>query len=415
MPPPMNILIASLGSHGDVHPFIGIGKGLAGRGHRVTLIAPAVYEDLVRQTRLDFAAVGSAERFREFARDPNLWHPRKGFHAVAAAVVNSIPDYYQAVVDRYEPGKTLLLISSLALGAKAARDKFDIPSWTIHLSPSVIRSVIAPAKTPPLPIAAWQPMWFKRFLYNAADFLAIDPALTRPLDAFRKTVGLPLAPSLFKFDPQSTEKMLCLTPEWFAPRPLDWPEFAKMTNFPLYDEADVTPMSDDLQKFLAAGDPPIVFTPGSAMSHGGGFFNTAIQICQKINRRGLLLSRHTDHLPTILPPEIRHELYAPFSQLLPRSAALVHHGGIGTMSQALAAGVPQLLTPFGFDQFDNADRAQRLGVARWIPALKLNPDAATTHLKYLLESPQVAGACAEVKNRFRGIDPLKETLDALGA
>jgi UDP:flavonoid glycosyltransferase YjiC (YdhE family) len=94
---------------------------------------------------------------------------------------------------------------------------------------------------------------------------------------------------------------------------------------------------------------------------------------------------------------------------------LVHHGGIGTMSQALAAGIPQLLTPFGFDQFDNADRAQRLGVAKWIPALKLTPDAATEHLRHLLESPQTAVACAEVKNHFRGIDPLKETLDAIGA
>ena len=76
-------------------------------------------------------------------------------------------------------------------------------------------------------------------------------------------------------------------------------------------------------------------------------------------RRGLLLSRHREHIPRTLPSDVRHVEYAPFSELLPRCAALVHHGGIGTSAQALAAGVPQLIMPMGHDQPDNSRACSR--------------------------------------------------------
>jgi UDP:flavonoid glycosyltransferase YjiC (YdhE family) len=88
-----------------------------------------------------------------------------------------------------------------------------------------------------------------------------------------------------------------------------------------------------------------------------------VDACRRLGRRGLLLSRYRDQLPADLPPGVRHFDYVPLSRVLPRAAALVSHGGIGTLSQALAAGIPQLIMPLGFDQFDNAARLGRLGVA----------------------------------------------------
>ena len=115
----------------------------------------------------------------------------------------------------------------------------------------------------------------------------------------------------------------------------------------------------------AAGEPPIVFTPGSAMYHGQDFFRASVEACKQLNRRGILLTRHAEQIPADLPATIRHFSYAPFSLLLPRAAALVHHGGIGTSAQAMAAGCRQLITPFAHDQFDNADRLRRLGEGIW--------------------------------------------------
>src|SRR5262249_61350306 len=99
------------------------------------------------------------------------------------------------------------------------------------------------------------------------------------------------------------------------------------------------------------GEPPVVFPPGTMMRHPRQFFAEAVDACGRLGRRGLLLSRFRDQLPERLPEGVRHFDYVPLSQVLPRAAALVSHGGIGTLSQALAAGIPPAVMPLGFDPF----------------------------------------------------------------
>jgi UDP:flavonoid glycosyltransferase YjiC (YdhE family) len=131
-------------------------------------------------------------------------------------------------------------------------------------------------------------------------------------------------------------------PEWFGPRQIDWPEQTEFAGFPLWDEKGYTAVAPELEDFLRAGEPPIVFTPGTAHTHADRFWKAAIDACQQLGRRGMLLTRHAEQIPSRLPEGVRHFDFAPFSQVLPHSAAIVHHGGIGTMSQGLAAGIPQV-------------------------------------------------------------------------
>jgi UDP:flavonoid glycosyltransferase YjiC (YdhE family) len=132
-----------------------------------------------------------------------------------------------------------------------------------------------------------------------------------------------------------------------------------------------------------------------------------------LKRRGLLLTRHTDHLPPDLPPGVIHVPYAPFSELLPRCAALVHHGGIGTMSQALAAGVPQIIQPMSHDQPDNAERVTRLGVGAELPVKKFRGPRVAETLRTLIESPDVAAKCKVVAERFVNARPIEQTCDLI--
>jgi UDP:flavonoid glycosyltransferase YjiC (YdhE family) len=120
----------------------------------------------------------------------------------------------------------------------------------------------------------------------------------------------------------------------------------------------------------------------------------------KLNRRVLLLTRHKDQLPKQLPATVRHELYAPFGRLLPRCAALVHHGGIGTTSQALRAGVPQLMMPMSHDQFDNAVRVRRLGAGGEVKRNRYRADRVASELARLVDSAQIIEAAREVQKRF---------------
>jgi UDP:flavonoid glycosyltransferase YjiC (YdhE family) len=159
-------------------------------------------------------------------------------------------------------------------------------------------------------------------------------------------------------------------------------------------------MPGALEEFLASGSPPIVFTPGSANVHARPFFQAAAEACARLGRRGVLLTRFPEQIPSVLPEGVRHFAYAPFSRLLPRAAALVHHGGIGTAAQGMAAAVPQLVMPLSHDQHDNAARMVRLGVARTLPPTRFRTPAVAAALGHLLDSSAVAASCRSVAERF---------------
>jgi UDP:flavonoid glycosyltransferase YjiC (YdhE family) len=193
----------------------------------------------------------------------------------------------------------------------------------------------------------------------------------------------------------------------------DWPAQLRLTDFPLYDERGATAAPEGLREFLAAGDPPLVFTPGSAMQQARQFFTKAVAICQRLGRRGLLLSRWAQNVPAELPASVRHFEYIPFSEVLPHAAALVHHGGIGTTAQALAAGIPQLVMPFGFDQLDNAARVGRLGVGDSLEARRFTASAAGDKLRALLDSRAVAQRCREVAGSLQPGRGIEKACDAI--
>jgi UDP:flavonoid glycosyltransferase YjiC (YdhE family) len=411
----MHALVIAIGSHGDVHPMLGIATALRDRGHRVTFVASGYFEALARGAGFDdFVALGTAEEFRKQLGNPDLWHPMRAFKAVFLDnVFPATRAMYDAVVERALPGETIVVAHTLALGARLAQEKHGIPTVSVHLSPSVFRSVHELPRLGGSPFRTWMPVPVKRLFWKIADTLFIEPALGGPMNAIRAELGLGPIRGLIDTWWHSPLLTLGLFPSWFAAVQPDWPKSVRLTTFPLYDERGVTPMSDPLKKFLDAGDPPIAFTPGSAMTFGRAFFEASAKACHRIGKRGLLLTRHGEQIPPNLPPGVIHVDYAPFSELLPRCAALVHHGGIGTTAQALAAGVPQLVMPLAHDQFDNADRVRRLGVGTWITLRRYSARAAAAKLNALLTDKRVADACRQVAARFVGVDAMAQTCELI--
>jgi UDP:flavonoid glycosyltransferase YjiC (YdhE family) len=172
-------------------------------------------------------------------------------------------------------------------------------------------------------------------------------------------------------------------------------------------------LSDDLCDFLAAGTPPIAFSPGSANREAEQFFEAAVDACQRLGRRGVLLTKYDHQLPERLPESVRHFGFVPLSRLLPHTAALVHHGGIGTCAQGLAAGVPQLVRPMSYDQFDNSRRLVRLGVAEEISVRQFLSPVIATALQRLLDSPTVAANRRALASRCDGPAARAAACDAL--
>ena len=125
-----------------------------------------------------------------------------------------------------------------------------------------------------------------------------------------------------------------------------------------------------------------------------------------LGRRGILLTRHAHQLPTSLPGEVRHVAYAPFGELLPMCAAVVHHGGIGTTARALAAGTPQLVLPWAWDQPDNAARVRRLGAGSSLGPRYRSAARLAEALSELLK-PEAQARCRALSARFGDDDALE--------
>ena len=413
MTKPRDILIAAVGSHGDVHPFVGIGMGLRDRGHRVRVIVNPHFEPIVRGAGLEMVPLGTDAEYRTLATHPDLWHPVRGPRYIFQQMATLVPPVYRLIEDLQIPGKTVVMHSTLAIGARVAQEKLGIPTATVHLQPALIRSAILPPILPGFDLPRWLPSMALRLFFYLADKLILDPMAAPAINEFRATLGLAPAFNILHSWWNSPQRVIGLFPEWYAPPQKDWPRQMRLTGFPLYDERGISAMSGDLDEFLRGGTAPIAFTPGSAMWKADEFFKQGAEACRMLGRRGLLLSRHADHIPRDLPAGVIHVPYAPFSELLPRCAALVHHGGIGTTAQAMASGIPQLIMPFSHDQPDNADRVMKLGVARSLPPVLFTADRVARALSEMLENTTVRNSCMSVAKRFGQNDAIRRTCELI--
>jgi UDP:flavonoid glycosyltransferase YjiC (YdhE family) len=405
-------VMTPVGSAGDVHPYIGIGRALRARGHDVVIVTAGAFKTACERAGLGFHETISAEIFDVMSKHPDLWHSRKGLQFVMGTVSKYLRAGYERVADVYQPGRTVLVGHALSFATRIFEEKHGVPSATLHLAPSIFRSdyqqpAFAPGRT-----LSGAPRWVKRTFWWAVDRFLVDPMVVPRLNEFRQDLELPPVSRVLRHCVHSPQRVIALFPDWFGPPQPDWPPALRMAGFPQYDESDHQGLAPGLLRFLDAGDPPIVFTPGSANQDAASFFRAAVDASARLERRALLLTRFTDHLPT-LPADVHHEGYAPLSTLLPRCAALVHHGGIGTLAQALAAGVPQLTMPMGFDQPDNTTRLLRLGVARWVAPSKFSAERVAPLLDSLLSEPAVAAACAKYAALLQDSWALERTCDLL--
>ena len=257
------------------------------------------------------------------------------------------------------------------------------------------------------------PRWAKSAVFWMGDRVLVDPVIAPTLNALRRELGLEAVRRVYTRWNNSPQLVLGLFPEWFARHQPDWPANTKAVGFPLWDPPAAAHLSAEVNEFLDDGDPPVVFAPGSANVQAGDFFRTAVEVCERLGRRGMLMTKYPAQLPKHLPPSVRSFGFVPFSELLPRAAALVHHGGIGTCAQGLASGIPQLVMPMAYDQLDNGLRLARLGVGQVAPRNRFKVARVSATLAPLLDSPEVASRCREYASRCNGPAALAAACDLL--
>lgn len=395
MPTP-RLLIATTGTAGDIVPFVLLAQELSKRGHRVTMLVPAFHAAFMRSQPFSYEVMGTVGEFHAVLDDPLLWHERKGFGVIWQALVPHLDVLRELVARQPVDAPCVLLCHPLLVPladiARATRP--DLRIVCAYLAPSNLCSSHDLLTMGSQRMPSWLPLSWRHALWRMVYRFWIDPAILPSLNACRMANKLPAVSGFFDHMHRVADVSLSLFPPWFASIQPDWPAPFVTNAFPSAAPAPGAALAPQLAAFLSAAEAPIAFTPGTGHRHARDYFVTALKVLARLKRRGLFVTPYRDQLPAALPPGVMWVEQAPFSLLLPRLAALVHHGGIGTMAEAFRAGIPQLIVPYAFDQFDNGLRAKNLGVAEVVLARRMSARRLHRRLLHLLSSPQVAQACA---------------------
>ncbi len=385
-------------------PFVWLARHLRDHGHEPLLITASLFKKAAHAADIPFIPIGQDADFEILMRDPRIWKLGSGTKAILEYAAQSAEVFYHTLAahSASHGAPDLILAPVTAFGARLTREKLGIPLVTVHLQPAVILSahdtpIIVPSIHRLLQLL---PVKLKAFLFrhgpNPLDLFA-GPILRR----LCQNLEIPAPKSFFHQWWDSPDGSLLLFPHWFAPPQPDWPQPHLQTTFPLEDLASENPLSPALQSFLDRHQhsPPIVFTAGSANVQAATFFATAAAALTQLNRPGVFVTRDLSQLPPNLPDSIHAADYVAFSPLLRHASAFVHHGGIGTLSQGFAAGIPQLIMPMAHDQPDNAARLHRLNAGTSLTPSQFTPDRLANALSKLLHDPSIIASARQLASQ----------------
>lgn len=411
------VVISSFGSYGDVYPYIGLALGLRARGHAPVLALPAWYRQAVERERLDFHPVRPDIDPADRATVARIMDPKSGTeyivrHLILRALRDSLADLDVAARDA-----DLLVTHPIMFAGPVVAAHRDMPWASTVLAPMSFFSRHDLPVFPPLPWARR----LERVPGAARALVGLARTVTRgwsePVHALRRELGLPRGGDPIYEGQHSPHLVLALfSPLLGEPQP-DWPAHVRITGQIPYNGPDAErALTPELEAFLAAGEPPVVFTLGSsAVAAAGRFYEESVEAVRRLGVRAVLLvGTHAENRPAgTLPDDVLLVPSAPHAALFPRAAAIVHQGGIGTVHQGLRSGRPALIVPFAHDQPDNAWRVRRLGVSRTILPKRYMAARVTRELGALLADEQCRRRAAEVADIVRAEDGVADACAAI--
>jgi UDP:flavonoid glycosyltransferase YjiC (YdhE family) len=400
----MRIVLNTLGSFGDIHPYMAIALELQSRGHAPVVATAESYREKIEGAGIEFFPVRPdlpEPRSQQIDLMEKVMEPKTGGRFLTEELI------FPAVRDSYADllaivkGADLLLTHPAAPAGPLVGRKTGMPWISTVLAPLSFFS----AHDMPVP-PFWQWTSHLRVLGPRFTKFFLDVMKSsykaKAVTAFREELGLSDTGNPMFAGQHSPLLVLALFSSVFGQPQPDWPKQARITGFCFYDGRHQTPMPAELERFLADGPAPIVFTLGSsAVWVARDFFAQSIEAAQRLGQRAVLLVGDERNRPASLPDGMIAADYAPYQSLLPRASVVVHHGGVGTTSQGLLAGVPTLIVPFAFDQSDNAEHARRLGTSRTVYRDRYRAPRVEKELHELLECPEYCRNALEVSNKLK--------------
>jgi UDP:flavonoid glycosyltransferase YjiC (YdhE family) len=413
------IVLATFGSLGDLHPYIAVALGLQARGHDAVIATSGYYQRKIESLGLGFRAVRpdhpDQENEHELIR--RIMDRRSGSrYVICDLIMPALRDSYDDTLAAAE-GADLLVSHMLTLTVRLVAERTETAWASTMLQPLGLFSAYDPPVVPQALFLAklrfLGPMFYRPLFWCAKRSVR---SWSEPWHRLRAEVGLPPIKLNPLFEGQhAPSRVLAMFSKLLGGKQPDWPRQTVITGFPFYDRDGESGMSAELSRFLDAGPPPIVFTLGSsAVGDAGQFYDESAAAAQLLGYRAVLLvGKEARNRPASLPDGVAAFDYAPYSELFPRAAAIVHQGGVGTTAQAMSSGRPMLVMPYAHDQPDNAERLRRLGIARTISRERYNARRAAAELRRLLDDPLYSQRASQVERQMRDENGVAVACDAL--
>jgi UDP:flavonoid glycosyltransferase YjiC (YdhE family) len=417
----LRIVLSNIGTFGDINPLIAIALELKRRGHTPVMAVPAVFGPKIAPLGLEFHAVRPdidpnntlmAEMIYDVRRGTE-----RGLREFLFPVLRQTYDDLMDAVTKPERAD-LMLLGELNYAGPLVAEITGIPWASYVLAPLSFFSAFDPPVLPMFPRLARADKTLPgmgRAIKRLARF--VSRKWPQPIYDLRAELGLPRGSNPLFDAKHSPSLVLALFSRVLGHGQKDWPPHTKITGFCFYDaDAGNQALPPNLERFLGYGEPPVVFTLGSAaVMAAGRFYEFSAKAAIKLGIRAVLLigSDPRNRPKQALPDSICVAEYAPYSVLFPRAALVVHQGGVGTTAQCLRAGKPMLIMPYSHDQPDNARRMRRLKVARSIQRRYYTPVRVARKLKVMLAEPRFERRARSVAHQLEHEDGVRSACDAL--
>ena len=417
----LRIVLSNIGTFGDINPLIAIALELKRRGHTPVMAVPAIFEPKIVPLGLEFHAVRPDIDPTNSILVEMVYDVKKGTeHGLRDFLFPALRQTYEDLLDAAtKPERAdLLLLGELNYAGPLVAEVTGIKWASYVLAPLSFFSAFDPPVLPPYPRLARADKavpGFGRAIRRLARFMSRK--WPQPSYDLRAELGLPKGANPLFDAKHSPYLVLALFSQVLGTEQKDWPDNTKITGFCYYDaDAGNAALAPHIEEFLAKGEPPVVFTLGSAaVLAAGNFYEFSARAAIKLGVRAVLLigTDPRNQLRQAPPETICVAEYAPYSKLFSRAALVVHQGGVGTTAQCLRAGKPMLIMPYSHDQPDNARRMRRLKVARVIQRGNYTPIRVARRLKAMLAEPLYSGRAEQVAYWLEHEDGVQSACDAL--
>jgi rhamnosyltransferase subunit B len=417
----LRIVLSNIGTLGDINPLIALALELKRRGHVPVMALPAVYSPRIKPLDLEFHPIRPDIDPTNSLLIEMIYDVKKGTETgLRQFLFPVLRQTYDDLLDAAtKPGRAdLLLLGELNYAGPLVAEVTGIPWASYVLAPLSFFSAFDPPVLPMYPRLARADKAIPgmgRAISRLARF--VSRKWPQPIYDLRRELGLPHGENPLFDAKHSPNLVLALFSRVLGTEQKDWPQNTLITGFCFYDaDAGNTALPPDLDRFVAEGDAPVVFTLGSAaVLAAGNFYEHSASAAMELGVRAVLLigSDPRNRPKAKLPSSICIAEYAPYSALFSQAALVVHQGGVGTTAQCLRAGKPMLIMPYSHDQPDNARRMQRLKVARVIQKNDYTPHHVSRKLKSMLGDTGLAEQAKLVAEQIAREDGVRTACNAL--